>query len=74
MSQHRRSVRPVLGLVDATTPVGSYFALPGHELHHMQCIALEQVKSQDPFIILARESFWIRTFQAISHGLNSHQQ
>ena len=45
MSQHRRSVSPVLGLCDATTPVGFHFALPGHELHHMQCIALEQVKS-----------------------------
>ena len=73
MSQHRRSVSPVLGLCDATTPVGFHFALPGHELHHMQCIALEQVKSKDPFIILARESLWIRTYQAISHGLNSHQ-
>ena len=40
-----RSVSQVLGLVDATTPVGFHFALPGNELHHIQCIALEQVKS-----------------------------
>ena len=73
MGQHRRSVNPMLGLAEVTTPVGFHFALPGHKLHNMQFLALEQVKSKDPFIILARESLWIRTYQAISHGLNSHQ-
>ena len=48
---------------------GFHFSLPGH----MQFIAHEQVKSKDPFIILARESLWIRTYQSISHGFNSHQ-
>ena len=56
-----------------TTPVGFHFSLPGHSLQHMQVIALEQVKSKDPYIILARESFWIRQYQAVSHGLNSHK-
>ena len=73
MGQHRRSVSPFLGLGEASTPVGFHFSLPGHSLQHMQCVALEQVKSRDPFIILARESLWIRKYQAISHGLNSHQ-
>ena len=73
MGQHRRSVSPFLGLGDTTTPVGFHFSLPGHQLQHMQCIALEQVKDKDPYIILARESLWIRRYQAISHGLNSHQ-
>ena len=63
----------MLGQAEVTTPVGFHFALPGHKLHNMQFLALEQVKSKDPFIILARESLWIRTYQAISHGLNSHQ-
>ena len=73
MGQHRNSVSPVLGLGEASTPVGFHFSLPGHSLQHMQCIALEQVRSKDPYVILARESFWIRKYQAISHGLNSHQ-
>ena len=73
MSQHRRSVNPFLGFGETTTPVGFHFSLPGHSLQHMQVIALEQVKSKDPYIILARESFWIRKYQAVSHGLNSHQ-
>jgi hypothetical protein len=73
MSQHRRSVTPFLGLGETTTPVGYHFSLPGHSLQHMQVIALEQVKSKDPYIILAQESYWIRTYQAVSHGLNSHQ-
>ena len=73
MSQHRRSVTPFLGLGETTTPVGYHFSLPGHSLQHMQVIALEQVKSKDPYIILAREFYWIRKYQAVSHGLNSHQ-
>ena len=73
MSQHRRSVTPFLGLGETTTPVGFHFSLPGHSLQHMQVIALEQVKSKDPYIIFARESFWIRKYQAVSHGLNSHK-
>ena len=73
MSQHRRSVSPVLGLLETCTPVGFHFSLPGHNLQHMQFLALEQVKSKDPYVILARESFWIRKYQAISHGLNSHK-
>ena len=72
MGQHRRSVSPFLGLGETTTPVGFHFALPGHQLQHMQFIALEQVKNKDPYIILAQESLWIRRYQAISHGLNSH--
>ena len=58
---------------EASTLVGFHFSLPGHSLQHMQCIAIEQIKSKDPYVILARESFWIRKYQAISHGLNSHQ-
>ena len=50
MSQHRRSVSPVLGLLETCTPVGFHFSLPGHNLQHMQFLALEQVKSKDPYI------------------------
>ena len=65
MSQHRRLITPFLGLGDTTTP--------GHSLQHMQVIALEQVKSKDTDIIVAQESLWIRKYQAVSHGPNSHQ-
>ena len=73
MGEHRRSVTPYLGLSDAATPVGFHFAQSGHELHNMQFVILEQVKSEDPYIILARESFWIREYQAINHGLNKQK-
>ena len=73
MVQHRRSVSPFLGQTDAKTPVGYHFSLPGHSLQHMQFVAIEQVKSQDPYVILARESLWIRIYQSINHGLNTHQ-
>ena len=68
MSQHKRSVSPVLGLLETCTPVGFHFSLPGHNLQHMQFLALEQVKDKDPYVILARESFWTGKYQAISHG------
>ena len=73
MGQHRRSVSPFWGLGKTTTPVGFHFAFPGHQLQNMQCIDLEQVKSKDPNIILARESLWIRRYKTMSHSLNSHQ-
>ena len=56
MGPHIRSVSPFWGLGETTTPVGFHFALPGHQMQHMQCMALEQVKSKDQYIILARES------------------
>ena len=75
MSQHRISVTSFLGRGDKTTPVWYHFSLPGQSLQHMQSIALEQVTIKDPYIVLARESLWIRKYQAVSlsHGLNFQQ-
>ena len=44
----------------------------GHSLQHMQHVAMEQVKSRGHFNISAREFLWIRKYQAISRGPNSH--
>ena len=38
-SQHRRSVKPFMGLIYVSTPGGYHFSQPGHDMHHMQFLA-----------------------------------
>ena len=44
--------------------VGKHFKEQGHDLHHMEMVAIEKVRSPDPWIRLAREKLLIRTFDA----------
>ncbi len=44
--------------------VGRHFKEQRHNLHHMKMVAIEKVKSSDPWIRLAREKLMIRTFDA----------
>ena len=37
-------------------PSGQHFSLPGHTFHQINGLAVEQVKSKDPFILKAREA------------------
>ena len=51
-------------------PSGHHFSLPGHSFHQLQGLAVEQVKSKDPFILKAREGWLIRKFDCYRNGLN----
>ena len=37
-------------------PSGKHFSLLGHTFHQINGLAVEQVKSKDPFILKAREA------------------
>lgn len=65
---HRASVNPSSGI--PTTSVGRHFNLPGHSTDDMQFLVIEKVVNRDPFILKARESFRIKKYQAVTHGLN----
>ena len=43
-------------------PSGHHFNLPGHGLHHLQGLVIEQVRNPDPFVLRAREFNLIQKF------------
>ena len=49
---------------------GHHFNLPGHSLADFKVIALEKVKSSDPFYRKERESYLIRKFNTFYKGMN----
>ena len=44
--------------------------LPGHSFHHLEGLAVEQVRSRDPFILKARESWTIQKLDCFRNGQN----
>ena len=68
MGEHTSSAKPVIQ--STSKPVGKHFQLKGHEVHDMKFVVIEHVKSQNPFVLKARESFWIQQYDAVKHGLN----
>ena len=67
-TEHRSAVKPVLG--DAITTVGKHFSAKGHSVSDMEFCCIEKVRSEDPFVLKAREAFWIREYDSINRGLN----
>ena len=51
-------------------PSGKHFSLLGHTFHQINGLAVEQVKSKDPFILKARETWLIKKFDCNRNGLN----
>ena len=62
-TEHRGAVRN-----HWDTGVGDHFNLPGHELAHFNFLPFEKVRSRDPFVIEARESFWIEKYGVLGEG------
>ena len=50
-------------------PSGLHFNLPGHSFHHLEGLAVEQVRSKDPFILKARESWIIQKLDCFKYPL-----
>ena len=50
------------------TGVGDHFNLPGHDLAHFNFLPFERVRSTDPFVIEARESYWIEKYRVLEEG------
>ena len=64
--------------VNTSKPVGVHFRSAGHSHADMVVQPIEKVRSQDQFVLEARERFWIRKYQTVKtqavevveHGLN----
>ena len=64
-TEHRGAVRN-----NTDTGVGRHFNLPGHSLEDLTFLPFEKVKHLDPFVIEARESYWIQKYEVLDKGLN----
>ena len=53
-----------------TEPSGEHFNLPGHSISDMKGMVLETVKSNNPFVLRAREALQIQKFDSFRQGLN----
>ena len=51
-------------------PDGKHFQLKGNEVHDIKFVVIEHVKSKNPFVLKARESFSIQQYDEVRHGLN----
>ena len=58
--EHRNSIEP-----NSVKTVGQHFSQNGHNPCHLQFIPFEQLKSENPWIRLAREKFYIRKFESL---------
>ena len=50
------------------TGVGDHFNQPGHDLACFNFLPFEKTRSSDPFVIEARESFWIERYGVLGEG------
>ena len=66
LSEHKQYIRSQL----LDKPSGYHFNQPGHSLSDLTGLVLEHVKSPDPFILKAREYFYIQKFDTYNNGLN----
>ena len=56
--------------VDTDKPVGVHFRGLGHDPQRdFSFLPIEKVRSRDPFVQLARESYWIKTFGTLRNLL-----
>ena len=66
------------GQSNTNKSVGVHFRSAGHSHSDMSMLQIEQVRSSDPFVLEARERYWIQKYQSVKnqavdvveHGLN----
>ena len=66
LAEHKQYVKSKI----LDKPSGFHFNQPGHDLSHLSGLVLEQVRSEDPFVLRAREFLYIQKFDTYRNGLN----
>ena len=59
-NEHKASVKP-----DSKKAVGSHFSSNGHSVNDMEIVPLEYVTSNDPWIRMSREKYYINKFDPL---------
>ena len=65
-SEHLQYIRSQV----ITQPSGEHFNMKAHDISHIQGLAIEHVKSTDPFVLRAREWRLIQKMDTYRNGLN----
>ena len=68
-SEHLQYIRSEI----PTQPSGEHFNLKGHNISHIEGLAIEHVKSKDPFVLRAREYRIIQLMDTFRNGLNKEK-
>ena len=66
-SEHVGSVTQP-GHSNTNKPVGVHFRSAGHSHNDMRMLPIEKVRSSDPFVLEARERYWIQKYQSVCHN------
>ena len=66
LAEHKQYVRSDI----LEEPSGYHFNTPGHNISHLAGLVLEHVRNPDPFVLKAREFFYIQKFDTFNNGLN----
>ena len=66
--EHKSSAKPLLQ--QTNKPIGKHFSEKGHEIHDMNFVVIEKIRSKRPFILRGRETFWIKQYDSVRHGIN----
>ena len=66
LSEHKQYVRSEM----LDKPREFHFNPAGHSLSHLSGLVLEHVRSSDPFVLKAREFYYIQKFDTYNNGLN----
>ena len=68
LGEHKSSAKPLLQ--QTSKPVGKHFSEKAHEIHNMNLVVIEKVRSKNPFIFKASETYWIKQYNSVKHGLD----
>ena len=66
LAEHKQNIRSK----NMDKPSGFHFNKAGHNLSHLAGLVLEHVKSDDAFVLRAREYLYIQKFDCYRNGLN----
>ena len=66
--EHTASAKPLLQ--ETSKPVGTHFTQKGHVVHDITFVVIEHIRNKKPFVLKGRDSYWIKQYDAINHGLN----
>ena len=71
-SGHRNNVESIIDTT-SKSEVGHHYSENGHKISDMEFRVIEQVRHSDPFILNARESYWIQQYGGVENLLNKEE-
>ena len=70
-TSHRSNVQPWVETKKSV--IGKHFSQKGHSENNMRFLVIEEVKNKNPFVLKARESYWIQKYGNVEHPLYTEE-